>query len=127
MADANKGVVTVRLIKSFEYRTFKNVVLKNIDFAQTTVGDLKKQIQHETATGTGMRPFRTVEYDTLKIYTKAHGSKTNNLIVNLDRDDWVLKNDADMLDYCGIANETELSYFNRAAFEEFKKNPEVKW
>ncbi|KAJ1984999.1 hypothetical protein H4R33_004192 [Dimargaris cristalligena] len=111
MADANKGVVTVRLIKSFEYRTFKNVVLKNIDFAQTTVGDLKKQIQH----------------DTLKIYTKAHGSKTNNLIVNLDRDDWVLKNDADMLDYCGIANETELSYFNRAAFEEFKKNPEVKW
>ncbi|KAJ1926098.1 hypothetical protein IWQ60_004074 [Tieghemiomyces parasiticus] len=92
------GVLTIRLIKSFEYRTYRNVLLKDVDFGNTTVGDLRRRIQH----GSGMKPYRTVDFDTLKIYTKAHGSKTNNLIVNLDHDEWFLTNDADMLDFCGV-------------------------
>lgn len=32
--------------------------------------------------------------DTLKLYTKAHGAKTMNLIINLDHDeDWILHDD----------------------------------
>ncbi|KAJ1971745.1 hypothetical protein H4R35_005078, partial [Dimargaris xerosporica] len=52
---------------------------------------------------------------------------TNNLIINLDRDEWVLSNDHDMLDYHDIGHETEVSFFNRDAYEQFKRNPEVKW
>lgn len=33
--------------------------------------------------------------DTLKIYTRAHGSKTTNLIINLDRPEWVLDSNKD--------------------------------
>ncbi|KAJ1976164.1 hypothetical protein H4R34_004083 [Dimargaris verticillata] len=128
---ANRGTLTVRLIKSFEYRTFKNIVLRDVDFAHTTAGELKARIQTEIHTASGMKPFRTVPYDTLKIYTKAHGAKmanqTNNLIINLDNNEWILSNDHDMLDYHGIGHETEISYYNREAFEQFKHNPEVKW
>jgi len=28
--------------------------------------------------------------DTLKFYTVAHGHKTQNLIINLDHDEWIL-------------------------------------
>ncbi|KAJ1960441.1 hypothetical protein IWQ62_004233 [Dispira parvispora] len=121
------GTLTVRLIKSFEYRTFKNVVLHNIDFANLTVGDIRARVDKEIQTGSGMKPFRNVAFDTLKIYTQAHGAKTNNLIINLDHDDWFLSNDHDILDYRGIGHETEISYFNREAYERFKLNPEVKW
>jgi hypothetical protein len=48
-----------------------------------------------------------------KIYTKAHGSKTQNLAINFDHEaSWYL--DADTPLYMqGIRNETELSYFNK--------------
>ncbi|KAG7883043.1 hypothetical protein KL925_000438 [Ogataea polymorpha] len=76
------------------------------------------------------RPRKGVNYDTLKIYTHAHGSKTMNLVINMDHDDdWILDlddNTRTLVDY-GIANETELSIFNREEYEKFKANPEEKW
>ncbi|KAG9305646.1 hypothetical protein G9A89_022568 [Geosiphon pyriformis] len=67
--------------------------------------------------------------DTLKIYTKAHGSKTQNLTINLDHDeDWILKDDNFTLSSYGIENETELSFFNYDAYQKFKEHPDViKW
>jgi len=75
----------------------------------------------------GFKPFRNAELDTLKIYTKAHGSKTSNLIINLDHDELILNDDDAKLVDVGIENETELSFFNKAAYFTFKENPEVKW
>lgn len=40
--------------------------------------------------------------DTLKLYTKAHGAKTMNLIINMDNDDWILSNDDEILANRGI-------------------------
>lgn len=37
------GVVTVRLIKSFEYRNFRNLIVKNVDLKQT-VAEFKRRI-----------------------------------------------------------------------------------
>ncbi|KAJ2383338.1 hypothetical protein GGI05_005352, partial [Coemansia sp. RSA 2603] len=34
------SVITVRVIKSFEFRTSKNLIIK-VDLSQTTVGNLK--------------------------------------------------------------------------------------
>lgn len=43
------------------------------------------------ATTGALRPYRNVDLDTLKIYTKAHGSKTMNLVINFENDEnWIL-------------------------------------
>lgn len=36
------ATITIRIIKSFEFRTEKNLVLHHINFETTTVDDLKK-------------------------------------------------------------------------------------
>ena len=38
------ATITLRIIKSFEYRTEKNLVLRDTDLEQMTVGGLKKQV-----------------------------------------------------------------------------------
>jgi len=72
-------------------------------------------------------------------------AQTSNLIINLDHDDWILNNDDALLADLGfgmplihlstwdvplsdidhIENETEISFFNRQDYEDFKVNPEV--
>lgn len=69
-------------------------------------------------------------YDSLKIYTHAHGSKTVNLVINFDHDeDWLLDmNDAEKKLYqYDIENETELSLFKWDDYVKFKTNPQEKW
>ncbi|CAG8460704.1 158_t:CDS:2 [Scutellospora calospora] len=122
-----EATITIRIIKNFEYRTVKNLVLRNINLETTTVGELKNIIREKINETSAFKPFRNVNYDTLKLYTKAHGSKTQNLIINLDNDDWIL-NDETTLISCNIENETELSFFNREAYEVYKTHPDVmKW
>jgi hypothetical protein len=59
---------------------------------------------------------------------KAHGSKTSNLIINLDHDeDWILTPPDKSLKDFNIDFESEISYFNRTEYEAFKAHPEVKW
>lgn len=41
----SNATITVRCIKSFEYRTCKNLVLQHVNLETGTVGDLKKLIQ----------------------------------------------------------------------------------
>lgn len=57
--------------------------------------------------------------------------------MNLDNEDWTLNDEQTLEDAgCGIPfqswgliieNETTLSFFNHADYEEFKANPEEKW
>lgn len=65
----------------------------------------------------------------MKIYTRAHGAKTTNLIINLDRPEWVLdgENKGKTLAELGLENEAELSFFHRTDYEEFLKDPTTKW
>ena len=86
-----QSVLTIRIIKSFPYRNVKNIILKDYDIAHKTPKDLFEDIMKEIKTVGGLRPYRNVEYDTLKIYTHAHGSKTMNLVINFEHDDdWTL-------------------------------------
>ncbi|KAL0089203.1 hypothetical protein J3Q64DRAFT_1390543 [Phycomyces blakesleeanus] len=122
------AIITVRCIKSFEYRTCKNAVLKHIDLENTTVGELKAHILETIRTTSGWKPYLSVEFDTLKLYTVAHGHKTQNLIINMEDDkSLILSDDSATLAWLGIENEAELSFFNREAYEAFKKNPDMKW
>ncbi|TPX65007.1 hypothetical protein CcCBS67573_g08255 [Chytriomyces confervae] len=123
--------LTIRLIKSFEFRNFKNVVV-HVDTATTTPQDLAAIVKQKVDSEGGLRPYRTVELDTFKLYTKAFGAKTQNLIINLDHDeDWILDMNATLAEQDGrmggFENETEISFFNKAAYDSFKAHPETKW
>lgn len=143
------AVITVRIIKSFEFRSMKAYVIKNIDLTTTTIAELEDKCRNEVRTNSAFRAFRSYadNLDTLKLYTRAHGAKTTNLIINLDHDDWVLVDENlssllkeplkegeerktkqnTTLAQIGIENETELSFFNNQAYEQFIANPNTKW
>ncbi|KAJ7063048.1 hypothetical protein C8F01DRAFT_1131298 [Mycena amicta] len=131
------ATLTLRVIKSFVYRTERSLVLHNVDLETTTVAQLKDMARRAIAT---WKPFRDVSLDTLKLYTHAHGAKTTNLIINLDHDDWILKDDDKLLvdlrlrytsstfilsRSCSEENETEVSFFNHEMYTQFQANPQV--
>ncbi|ORY89391.1 hypothetical protein BCR35DRAFT_329323 [Leucosporidium creatinivorum] len=120
--------LTIRVIKSFEFRTTKNMLLPHVDVTTMTVGQLKDEVRTQLKTAAGFKPYRTTVLDTLKLYTTAHGSKTTNLIINFDHDpEWILDDDSATLASLGIENETEISFFQRELYEAFKLNPQQNW
>ncbi|KAI8089576.1 uncharacterized protein BX664DRAFT_333374 [Halteromyces radiatus] len=122
------AVITIRCIKSFEYRTCKSLVLQHVNLETTTVGDLKQIVRDKIKTTSGWKPYLNVVFDTLKLYTVAHGHKTMNLIINMEDDDRLIySDDSAALAWLGVENETELSFFNREQYEEYKKHPDMKW
>lgn len=126
------ATITIRVIKSFPYRNVKNIILHNYDLKNKSGKDLLDDSLKYIATNGSFRPFRNVKYDTLKVYTHAHGSKTVNLVINFDHDDdkkWVLDlNDASkkLCEY-DIQNETEISLYKLDDYVEYKANPVEKW
>jgi hypothetical protein len=123
------AIITVRIIKSFAYRSMKALVLRNVDLTTTTVDDLKSQCREAVRTNPAFKPFRSWadKFDSLKIYTRAHGAKTTNLIINLDHPEWFLEDGQKTLQEVGLENEAELSFFLRQDYEDFIKDPETKW
>ncbi|CAG8774090.1 24466_t:CDS:2 [Dentiscutata erythropus] len=114
------ATITIRIIKNFEYRTVKNVVLHNIKLDTMTVGELKKIIIEKINVTPAFKPFRNVDYGIL--------NNSQNLIINLENDDWILNDGNASLASCNIENETEFSFFNREAYEIYKSHPDVmKW
>lgn len=41
----SNATLTVRVVKSFEYRTFKGLVLKGVDLNKVTVGELMERVK----------------------------------------------------------------------------------
>ncbi|KAI0262965.1 hypothetical protein BC834DRAFT_889881 [Gloeopeniophorella convolvens] len=121
------AILTIRVIKSFEFRTERSLVLRDVDLEKTTVGDLKARVRDAIQTQPGWKPYRAAVFDTLKLYTQAHAAKTTNLIINLDHDEWILSDDSKTLVEYGFENETEVSFFNRELYENFKLNPQTRW
>ncbi|KAJ7632379.1 hypothetical protein FB45DRAFT_912301, partial [Roridomyces roridus] len=121
------ATLTLRIIKSFEYRTERSLVLHNVNLEATTVAQLKDLARAAVATQPGWKPYRNVLLDTLKLYTHAHGAKTTNLIINLDHDEWILEDDSSLLADIGFENETEVSFFNRESYAQFQANPQTSW
>eukprot|EP01136_Pigoraptor_vietnamica_P005679 Opistho-1_new@37633 len=117
--------ITVRLVKNFEYRTIKPLVLHNID-PNMTAKELMDLVNKRIGEISGYPQYRNNNFDTIKILHQPHLSKTNNTVINLDHDELILSPDARICDG-GVINETELSFFNRAMYEAFKQNPMNKW
>ncbi|EPS38409.1 hypothetical protein H072_7861 [Dactylellina haptotyla CBS 200.50] len=122
-----KATITVRVIKSFPYRTCKNLILRDLDLTTLTVGDFKARAQNDVKTLPGWKPYQNVEFDSMKLYTKAQGTKNQNLIINMDHPEWMFDDDSKTLAEMGCGHETEVSFFNKDAYEEYVKDPVNKW
>lgn len=133
---ATNALITIRIVKSFPYRNVKNYIMNSVNLKELTPAQLLDQVKQIIATTGSLRPYRNVEYKTLKVYTHAHGTKSMNLVINFENDerDILCCRDSDnvvmpdtLLWDLGVENETELSVFNYKAYKEYKSNPENKW
>ncbi|PWW80154.1 hypothetical protein C7212DRAFT_159832, partial [Tuber magnatum] len=125
------ATLTIRVIKSFPYRTAKNLVLHNLDLTTLTSGALKERVRSEilSTSGGGWKAYKGIGIDTLKLYTKAYGTKTNNLIINMEDEGerLIFGDDERTLEGYECEHETEISFFRLEDYLEFKRNPEEKW
>lgn len=132
------AVITVRVIRSFEYRTCRNVVVRDVDPAVMKIDELVERVFEEMQKGNITKlllqfPDQTQShhrtfYNTLKLYMQPHGAKPNNTIINEGSEkelvipDWSLP-----LAACNIGHETELSLFNQADYQAYLQDPTQKW
>ena len=133
---ATNALITIRIVKSFPYSNVKNYIMNSVNLKELTPTQLLDQVKQIIATTASLRPYRNVEYETLKVYTHAQGTKSMNLVINFENDerDILCCRDSDnvvmpdtLLWDLGVENETELSVFNYKAYKEYKSNPEKKW
>ena len=123
------STITVRLIKSFEYKNFRNVVLHAVDLGVLTLADVEAQVWARVeANAVLSRLFARGSLDTFKLYYRPHQAKTNNPIINVGGDETlVLCNYAQPLAAAGVQDQGEVSFFNWAAYEAYVADPQSKW
>eukprot|EP01027_Heterolobosea_sp_BB2_P002352 GEZU01003518.1.p1 GENE.GEZU01003518.1~~GEZU01003518.1.p1 ORF type:complete len:123 (-),score=44.32 GEZU01003518.1:90-458(-) len=121
------ATLTIRCIRSFEYRNIKNMILKDIDLENTTTEQLMQKVNEEIQKNAAWAPHRTKKYDTMKICHKAHGFKSQNLVINLENDDTLILKKDQTLAQNGVETETEISYFVMDEYQKYKENPQVLW
>jgi len=128
---ATDALLTIRIIKSFPYRNVKNHIIHSINLKDTTPTQLLAQVHDIINTTGGLRPYRNVDYDSIKVYTVAHGSKSMNLVINFEDDDTKILTSEQFANTSlwdlGVKNETELSVFRMEDYIAFKQNPEELW
>ncbi|XP_050685934.1 UPF0538 protein C2orf76 homolog [Eriocheir sinensis] len=119
--------ITIRLIRSFEHRNIRNLVLHNISLDQT-VDALTQTIWERLKTEPSLPPpFRTFPFDTLKIETHAYGFKTNDPVINRMDDERLIIKGGRSLRECGVRHETEISFFKMGDYQKYKENPVMVW
>lgn len=126
-AKSTGAIVTVRLIRSFEYRNIKYVVFKDVPLEQTVEHFMNFVISEIKKRPDVPPPFRNFTYDTMKIQHKAHGAKTSNPVIILEDDEKLMLRPDHSLSDSGIENETEISFFKKEDYDRYKANPETKW
>eukprot|EP00731_Ephydatia_muelleri_P008666 Em0004g1004a len=118
--------LTVRLIRSFEYRNIRNIVVKGIPLnmlVKDFMAEINNRLQSDAALPV---PFKRHKYDAMKVHSFAYGSKTSDTAINLDHEEWIL-DPSKTLQECLVRNETEISYFNLADYRQYKQNPQLLW
>ncbi|VDI59931.1 UPF0538 protein C2orf76 homolog isoform X1 [Mytilus galloprovincialis] len=122
----SSGTITVRLVRSFEHRNIKHIVLHDVDFTQT-VNSFKEAIKKDLVSMQGIPPpFKKYSYDTLKISHKAHGAKSNDPVIDIANDQLILEDGVTLVE-AGVGNETEISYFKMEDYRKYQADPHLVW
>nr|XP_045602170.1 UPF0538 protein C2orf76 homolog [Procambarus clarkii] len=122
-----QATVTIRIIRSFEHRNIRNLVLHNINLSQT-VEDFIELIKDKLKSASSLPPpFHNYAFDTLKIETQAHGFKTNDPVINREDDVKLILKPHLRLKDCGVKQETEINFFKMEDYLKYKENPVLVW
>lgn len=70
--------------------------------------------------------YRKCPLNTFKEHYQAHGSKTNLPMISL-QNNILLEDEETSLNDLGFLDQTEISFFNKEEYEEFRSCPEFKW
>ncbi|KCV73330.1 hypothetical protein H696_00871 [Fonticula alba] len=124
--NSESAILTIRVIRSITFRNSRNLILRNINLKTTTGRDLLEMSLAAIATESAFRPFRTITFDTLKIYHTAHMSKKGDLIINTGSEHLVLDPHMSLWD-SGVRNESEISLYNKAMYLEYLADPRQLW
>ena len=78
----NFVTLTIRLIRSFEFRNIKFLVLKQVDLNWTTDKLIEKTFEEIQKCSNLPKPFRTFQYDTMKVcyYSPVAFSVNQNIV-----------------------------------------------
>ncbi|XP_002741430.1 UPF0538 protein C2orf76 homolog [Saccoglossus kowalevskii] len=119
--------LTVRLIRSFQHRNIKPIVLQNVS-GTLTAREFMRLIDKEIEVKPGIPPpVRKYKYDTLKILHTAHGFKSNNSVINFEDDEKLILKEDVIIANSGVGHETELSYFKLEDYQAYKSDPVTTW
>ncbi|XP_059085194.1 UPF0538 protein C2orf76 homolog [Tigriopus californicus] len=119
------GIVCVRLIRSFQHRNIRHLVLKDVDWSQTVERFMVRVLEHiKTAPGLPP-PFRKFDYDCMKIEHQAHGAKTSDPVINRSEDDLLILKPDQTLAEGGVKHETEIALFKRADYMAYQAHPDI--
>ncbi|XP_063423021.1 UPF0538 protein C2orf76 homolog [Mytilus trossulus] len=122
----SSGTITIRLVRSFEHRNIKHIVLHDVDFTQTA-SSFKEAIKKDLVSMQGIPPpFKKYSYDTLKISHKAHGAKSNDPVIDIANDQLILEDGVTLME-AGVGNETEISYFKMEDYRKYQADPHLVW
>ena len=120
--------MTVRIIRSFEYRNHRNLVLHHLDLTTLTRPQLLAIVDKNLKEVPALKPIASGKYDTLKLYAQPQGAKCNNPIINVGGDEFLIITDGERpLSELGVRHETELSLFNWEDYKQYQLNPVSKW
>lgn len=124
----NKATISVRAIRSFEYKTFRNLVFHDVNLRVVTLNDLKRMVQERIANTPALAFLVPIPFDTFKIHAFAHGAKTSNPIINTHNDFTHILTDYETpLADLGLKHESELSYFVYEEYLQYRMDPVTKW
>ncbi|KAG5338646.1 hypothetical protein C0989_006698 [Termitomyces sp. Mn162] len=68
----SSATLTVRIIKSFQFRTERSLVLHELNLESTTVADLKNIARNAVLTKPGWKPYRSVVLDSVFLISPRH-------------------------------------------------------
>jgi hypothetical protein len=119
--------LTIRLIRSFEFRNWKPVVIRKVNL-NWTLEELTEAVDKAVKSSSLPPPFKNFSYDCFKIEYQAFGLKTNDPLINTEEEEKLTLKPGLTLASQGVKSETEISYFRKSDYEEYKKkkgvNPE---
>lgn len=115
-------ILTVRVIRSFEHRNIRHVIMRDVSSAITTA-EFKKAVLSSLENDTSIpSAVRRYPYDTLKIEHLPHKAKSNDPVINTDDDDRLILLDHAPLSEAGVVHETALSLFKMDDYLQYKSS-----
>ncbi|CAF1091436.1 unnamed protein product [Rotaria sp. Silwood1] len=125
-SNENSMTLSIRLIRSFEHRNIRHLILRSIDSSgQMTGNELKQRILTMLPTEKLPPPFKSFAFDTLKIEHYPHQAKSNDVVIRRDGDErLIIEDDKHLCDY-NIVDGTDIAFFKRSDYELYKQNPDL--